>query len=238
VTHRHESETAVTVAEGWERYARQHVSRHADQNLGEEWNEPKKMGLSVQRPSDVVSELDARVFGRFIGSPDTVVEIGAGGGRFTELLASRCQRLIAADTSPTMLRLARDRLGEDPTISYIVLDGYGLTGVADESADVVFSYDVFVHLHHWDIFRYLCEIHRILVPEGKAVIHHSSTFSELGWVEFLVDLPHCVGGHTTHDNFSVMTPALFQEFVLRAGLRVERMITEVVLRDCIALLRK
>jgi ubiquinone/menaquinone biosynthesis C-methylase UbiE len=167
-----------------------------------------------------------------------LLEIGAGGGRFTSLLLPRCQRLIAADTSPAMLELLRRRFGDDGRVERLLLDGRGLTGVPDGSLDAAFSYGVFVHIQHWDIYNYLVELRRTLRPGGRAIIQHANSFSELGWGKFLHDVPQSLGLHKQPNTFTVMTPDLMRELAGRAGLVLDDCVTDVVRRDCISLLRK
>jgi SAM-dependent methyltransferase len=166
-----------TVAEGWDRYARR---RRTEPRIGDDWNNPRIMGLDVEDRADVVGHLDRVVFEPFLGEPDVIVEIGPGGGRFTEVLLPKCRVLHAVDTSSHMIDSLRARFGEDRSVVYHVADGTGLGMLSDGSADAAFSYGVFVHLQHWDIFNYLTELERVLRPGGKAIIQHANTFSELG----------------------------------------------------------
>jgi SAM-dependent methyltransferase len=149
-----------TVAEGWERYARGHRAG-AGTHLGDEWNSAEKLGVTVPA-GGIPLFLDRQVFGPFLGEPEVILEIGAGGGRFTDVLLPRCRRLIAADTSPTMLEHLRRRFGDDGRLEIQLLDGRGLGATPDASVDAVFSYGVFVHLQHWDIFNYVRETARVL----------------------------------------------------------------------------
>jgi SAM-dependent methyltransferase len=223
-----------TVSEGWERAARWYQGEEGE-NLGDNWS-ADEIGVDVP-PGQVVSYLDQMVFTPFLGSCDVLLEIGPGGGRFTEILLPKCKRLVALDTSPTMLKLLRQRFSESATIKYVLGDGKGLSAVPEDSVDQVFSYDVFVHLQHWDIYNYLTEIRRVLRPGGKAVIHHANTFSELGWKLFLSHVPQSLNRHKLYGTFTVMTPDIMREFVRRAGLELVDTVTEVVRRDCISLIR-
>jgi SAM-dependent methyltransferase len=224
-----------TVAEGWERAARWYQGEEGE-HFGDHWNEPEEIGIDVPI-GQVVSHLDEMVFAPFLGSCDVLLEIGSGGGRFTEILLPKCKRLIALDTSPTLLKLLRQRFGESAGIKYVLGDGKGLSAVPDKSVDQVFSYDVFVHLQHWDIYNYLTEMRRVLKPGGKAVIHHANTFSELGWKLFLHHVPQSLNRHKLYGTFTVMTPDLMREFVRRAGLELVDTVTDVVRRDCISLIK-
>lgn len=229
------SEESPTVAQGWEQYAQNH-RRETDKHLGDEWNEPEVIGIDV--PADrIVSYLDEKVFTPFLGSCNILLEIGCGGGRFTEVLIPKCNKFIAADTSPTMLRLLRERFKHCTKIEYLLLNGRGLSPIQDRSINAVFSYGVFVHLQHWDIYWYMCELSRVLKPGGKAIIQHANTFSELGWKKFLTDVPVSLNKHKLPGTFTVMTPEIMEEFTRRAGLTLDDCRTDAVRRDCISLIR-
>jgi SAM-dependent methyltransferase len=186
---------------------------------------------------DWLRYLDENVFAPFLGTCDVMLEIGAGGGRFTEILVPRCRRLIAADTSKGMLKLLRRRFADERRVEPLLLDGRGLATIADASVDAAFSYDVFVHLHHWDFVNYLLELRRVLRPGGKAVIQHANTFTELGWPKFCEGLVYSAGRHQHPGAFTLMTPELMRELCRRADLEVVDCRTDVVPRDAISLLQ-
>jgi len=187
---------ALTTSRGWERYAREHAGGAP---LGDEWNRPEAIGIDVA-PDEIVPHLDREVFAPFLGTCETIVEIGPGGGRWTAILLPKCRRLIAADTSASMLAMLRRRFAGDARLVCVELDGLGLAPIADASADAVFSFDVFVHLPQWDVFNYLREIRRVLRPGGKAVVHHGNVFSELGWANFVGEIPYTVDRHKPYPN--------------------------------------
>jgi SAM-dependent methyltransferase len=225
----------MTVSEGWEKYAREHAS---SLRVGDEWNRPRASGIDVKTSEAALPYLDRNVFEPFLGTCDIMLEIGPGGGRFTEVLLSKCKKLIAAETSATMLKLLRERFGDDVGIEYYLADGRGLGKVADDSVDAAFSYGVFVHLQHWDIYNYLAELQRVLKPGGKAIVQYSNTFSEMGWKRFRNAVPKQVNRHKIPGTFIVNTPELMREFIIRARLECVDVLTEIVRRDCIALIRK
>lgn len=163
----------------WEWYARRHRRERTGRPLGDEWNAPEVLGLEVA-PGEVVAHIERHVLEPHLGRVGTLLEIGAGGGRFTAALASRAERVIASDTSPTMLELLRSRFRDLPHVTPLLLEGTHLHALADGSVDAVFSYDVFVHLSVWHIHLYVEEIRRVLRPGGTAILHHANLHSELG----------------------------------------------------------
>ena len=191
-----------------------------------EWDHPEIVGVDVPA-GEVVSHLDHCLFAPYLGSCDTLLEIGAGDGRFTAVLLPRCRRLIAVDTSSRALEELRTRFGSSIKLEPVVLAGTGLEPVDDHSVDRAFSFGVFGHLSHRQTFTYLAELRRVLRPGGKAVIQHANTFSDLGWRAFLDE-----GLGPT-----VMTPDLMRELCHRAGLKFVDCVTDVVRRDAISLLR-
>lgn len=223
-----------TVARGWDRWARLYSGQQGG-HLGDEWSDPEELGLELP-PDQFPRYLYDEVFYPFLGPTDVLLEIGPGGGRFTELLVVQCDTLIAADTSPAMLKRLQERFSDQHRIDYIQLDGRGLSQLPDASIDAAFSYDVFIHLPQWDVYNYLCELRRVMRSGGRAIIHHANTFSTLGWKQFCREVPVSVGKHKPFNTFSVMTPELMTGFAQRAGLRVQDCLTDVVPRDCITLL--
>jgi SAM-dependent methyltransferase len=230
-----EFEAGPTVAEGWERYALK-FDGSKGRFLGDQWDRPEAVGIDGIEHSQFVAYIDEKVISPFLGACDVLLEIGPGGGRFTEVLLPKCNRLIAVDTSPAMLRLLRQRFGSGK-IEYI-LGGKDLSPIPDQSVDAAFSYQVFNILQHWDIFNYLCELRRVLRPGGRAIIHTANTFSELGWERFVREVPLSLSVHKLPGTFTVMTPQIIQEFVERAELQLVAALTDVVPRDCICQIRR
>jgi SAM-dependent methyltransferase len=145
---------------------------------------------------------------RWIPSDGVVVEIGPGGGRWSEVLAARSSRLILVDVSPRPLEFCRERFSDASNVEYVLSSGSDLPGVASGSVDAVWSFDVFVHVAPSDQAAYLNEIARVLKPDGVAAIHHAdgrnrgAMPSRQGWR-------------------SPMSRRLFSALAVERGLRVE-----------------
>jgi ubiquinone/menaquinone biosynthesis C-methylase UbiE len=165
---------------------------------GEEWTESAAWKASLV--DDVMTP--------FMAGAAVILEIGPGGGRWTEELRHLAPRLIVVDISDRCIELCRERFAEAGNIQYEVNDGRTLPFLADESVDRVWSFDVFVHIARDDVASYLREIGRVLAPGGRALIHHpdrvaTDEVASAGWR-------------------SRLSATDFSDLVTAAGMRVVR----------------
>jgi len=135
-------------------------NEHDWSRLGEEWTK------DASWKSRVVSELLVP----HVREGSTVLEIGPGGGRWTEFLIRRAKRLIVLDVAERALDLCRERF-PDSNLELLLGDGRTIA-LPEASVDAIWSYDVFVHVNPLDARSYFAEFNRILKPGGRAVIHH------------------------------------------------------------------
>jgi SAM-dependent methyltransferase len=119
-----------------------------------------------------------------VQATDVVVEIGCGLGRVGKQLAPICRKWIGCDVSPHMLALAASRLAGFGNVELHEITGFDLHPLADESADVVYSTVVFMHLEEWDRFSYVLEAHRVLRPGGRIFVDNVNLCSDEGWEVF------------------------------------------------------
>lgn len=147
------------------------------ETLGEEWGGP-------QFADAIVDQLVADHLG-----PDVdVLEIGCGGGKFSQRIAPRVRSLVCADISPAMIAQTRGELtrrGVGENVSYQVLTGTDFTGVADNSLDFIFSYDVQLHMQPQNVFSYMKDARRVLRPGGVFMLHQIDLNSEGGLAHFI-----------------------------------------------------
>jgi ubiquinone/menaquinone biosynthesis C-methylase UbiE len=166
-------------------------------NRGNEWNDGAD-------PTAWKASLTRDVLLATIPEGGVVLEIGAGGGRWSDVLQPRADRLVLVDVTERALELCRERFAGASNVEYVLTEGAELTGIPDASVDAIWSFDVFVHVAPVDIASYLTEIARVLRPGGVALIHHSGRFSRSsGWR-------------------SPMTARLFANLSRERGLVVER----------------
>jgi len=135
------------------------------------------------------------------------LEIGPGLGRITQFLSILASELIVIDLNSYCIQKTKEKLGHH-VLAYFVNDGKSLVGVRDNSQDLVFSYDSFVHMHANVTEEYIKEIYRVLKPGGHAFIHHS-------WI---------YGGSENSFNNSAgranMSPEQFKEIVLSNNMKI------------------
>jgi SAM-dependent methyltransferase len=104
----------------------------------------------------------------------TVLEIAPGYGRWTQFLKNLCTKLIIVDISARAVEHCVARFADAPHVSAHMNDGRSLAMVADESIDLVFSFDSLVHVELDVMQTYLEQISRKLTPNGVAFLHHSN----------------------------------------------------------------
>jgi SAM-dependent methyltransferase len=111
----------------------------------------------------------------------SVLDVGAGEGRFSRLLAEAgASRVVGVDLAPALVAAARRRARVLPRtvrerLRFLAGDGERLTGLSDASFDIVVSYLSWMHFP--DPSRPAREWARLLVPGGvfAAVLPHPFT---------------------------------------------------------------
>lgn len=97
----------------------------------------------------------------------TIVDLGCGGGLFTNLMALRspARRVIGVDFSPARIELARATVGNRPNIEFIL----GSVADIDAECDAITIVDVLYLVSREEQYRILRECRRRL-REGGALI--------------------------------------------------------------------
>jgi SAM-dependent methyltransferase len=122
-----------------------------------------------------VLEAFAKELGIAFSPDDRVVEIGCGAGRLTRAMAARTREVVAIDVSAEMLSRARELNDGLENVEWLHGDGTSLGGVADGSADAVFSHVVFQHIPDPAVtLGYVHEMGRVLRPGGWAAFQISN----------------------------------------------------------------
>lgn len=131
----------------------------------------------------------AALVGRAVGAGSpVVVDLGCGRGEFLEALRERGIDGTGVDLDPGMVEAARSA-GVDARVGDLF---HELAARADGSVQVVFAAQVIEHLSPRDMPRLLAEIHRVLAPEGLAILETVNPHSLRALRFFWLDTTHTI----------------------------------------------
>lgn len=138
-----------------------------------EWNNPGLYGDTWGNPELVppLKYVKNTYLKPFVRPGTTAVEIGPGGGRWTQYMLS-VKRLYAVDYHEELLREHQKNFAR-PNVVHIKNNGDDFPGIPEHSVDFVFSFGTFVHLDTDIIDRYLTNLHGICKPSTDLVLHYS-----------------------------------------------------------------
>jgi SAM-dependent methyltransferase len=182
----------------WGRMIESFVPSREEEHFGDRWGDPKlfKPLLAVRK----------RFLDPYLAPGQVVLEIGSGGGRWTQYLLRSAARVIVVELNPEFFAyLLRRFPGDAARLELYQTSGYEMRGVPDGTVDLVFSFDVLVHIDPEGIAGYLAETRRVLRPRGRAVLHYGD-----------IDKPIAQANR----GFSRMTRARMEALLAQAGLRI------------------
>ncbi len=109
-----------------------------------------------------------------------VLDAGCGPGLYAEILVERGAEVVAADVTPAMVQIARERVGKG--VEFHVADfAKPLTFADDTSFDLVLAPLMLDYIEDWDpVFR---EFFRVLRPGGTLVYSHAHPMSDYKLVQ-------------------------------------------------------
>lgn len=173
------------------------------QFLGDEWG----------RKADV-EKIVAEYILPFITPESVVAEIGVGGARIASKVIGNTKEFYAFDISAEMLKKAKDVLGNDPRVRFVLLERPEFPADLAERFDMVYSFDVFVHLDIHIIWKYFNEIRRVLKKGGKAFLHTTNLKAPGGWERFAGQAEYMVEGHY------FISPEIIDIFAAHSGMKI------------------
>lgn len=105
---------------------------------------------------------------------DIVLDLAAGHGRNSAILARKAKRVICVDINPDNIAFLNRRFTDRNKFCIVQNDGVSLDAVPENEVDLVYCFDSMVHFDLEIIQAYIKEIARILRPSGHALLHCSN----------------------------------------------------------------
>ena len=165
----------------WARDLRRFRRRGKDGYYGDHWGDPSLSGwrywLHRLRPGNEsignLSKVVKKHLRPYVRPDAVVLEIGAGGGRWTQYLIG-AREVVIAELNPQFFRYLRKRFRKQRhKLRFYETSGFELNGIESASIDFAFSFGTFVHIEPEGIDEYLAEIHRVLKPGANATLQYA-----------------------------------------------------------------
>lgn len=102
------------------------------------------------------------------------IEIACGWGRHVPYYIDKAEEITLVDILEENMVICKERFKDKKNIIYYKNNGFNLSGLSEGRYTSVFSYDSMVHFELFDVYEYLRDIYRVLIPGGKALLHHSN----------------------------------------------------------------
>lgn len=161
---------------------------------------------------------------------ENVIELACGRGRHVPNYINSAGKITLVDILPENIEYCTERFKDKTNISFYQNNGYNLEALPKNSYTSLFCYDAMVHFEMMDIYEYLVDIYRVLVSDGKALIHHSNYDGD-----YRASFENSIQGR------SFMNKKIFAYLAHRAGFKIlEQQVIDWSDKDldCISLLQK
>jgi len=162
---------------------------------GLEWGDPETV-----EPLKYVKE---NFVNPYINKKHTALEIGPGGGRWTQYLL-QFERLYLVDYHKELLDELKQNFNQENFI-WIKNNGFDFPNIQTDSIDYLFSFGVFVHLDIDIIENYLKNIYSILKPSGNVVLQYADKHKIMA---------------QKNNGFSENTPEVMRKLILDNGFTI------------------
>jgi SAM-dependent methyltransferase len=158
-----------------------------------------------------------------------VIDLGAGHGRNSTMLAPRSKRLLVLDIQEGNVEVCRRRFAGQPHVTCAANNGYDLRPAEDGAFSLVYSFDSMVHFEKEVVRSYLRDTARVLRPGGRGFFHHSNYTGGTDW-------------RTNPHARNFMSRELFESHARDAGLQIVRQMVfewgHIPELDCLSVVEK
>lgn len=159
-----------------------------------------------------------------------VIELACGRGRHVPHYLYKTGQVTLVDILQENIDFCEKRFKDEKNIHYYSNNGYNLAKLESDKYTALFCYDAMVHFEMMDIYEYLKDIYRVLVPGGMALIHHSNNTSD--YKASFANAPH---------GRSFMSKEIFAYLAYRCGFEIveqKKIDWGIKNLDCISLIQK
>lgn len=199
----------------WEQMIRNFIPGEGVNHWGDHWGDPESFQPLI--------EVRKKFIEPYIHPEQTVLEIGSGGGRMTQYLLE-AEKIISVDFNSASFEYLRRRFAQFiDKFEFYQTSGYELEAIDRNSIDLVFTFDVFVHIEPEGIFLYLKEIERVLKPEGLTIVHYGDIDKKIA---------------RENPGFSRMTKSKMEALIEQIELCVLEHDTEIMFHSNLVILQK
>jgi SAM-dependent methyltransferase len=148
-----------------------------------------------------------------VGAESVVLELGPGSGRLSRHLVGKVRKLIVVDNSDGVLAWMTDYLRGKGEHEVHRITGSAVPMVSASSVDAVFAHGVMEHLDLDEIYWFLLDFRRVLVPNGTIVFNfdNATSVGGLRWIEETSGTNYC-------SPFRFHAPAAIRSVASAAGL--------------------
>jgi SAM-dependent methyltransferase len=150
---------------------------------------------------------------------DRVLEIGCGIARIGRELAPYCGEWHGADISGNMIKYAAERTAGMSNVHLHELPASDLSIFADDSFDSVYSSIVFMHLDKVEMFNYIRDAFRVLMPGGRAYFDTYNILAPEAWQQFMTIVEMFPSGARPGHVSQFSTPQELGKFMQEAGFQ-------------------
>ena len=153
-----------------------------------------------------------------VGNPASncnALDYGCGSGNLTRHLVELGAHVVSSDVSQQFLNDIQRRYGKSDKVKTLLINGYDLTGIPDNTFDLVATYSV---LHHVpDYLRIVKEMCRVCKVGGIVYIdheHNDAYFKRLSvYVEFCKAVAPSAAARTKEYIRLLLSPSFYVRFV-------------------------